>query len=85
MTTHVMSAQEFSQNLDDEVDKAIEQHTVLHVNRDGGRDFVVLGAEDWRSIEETIHLNQSPGLVESLHQAAVEPLEAGTRLEDLEW
>jgi PHD/YefM family antitoxin component YafN of YafNO toxin-antitoxin module len=45
----------------------------------------VLGAEDWRAIEETIYLNQIPGLVDSIHKAANEPLEKGTLLEKLRW
>jgi len=52
---------------------------------EGGEDFVVLDAEDWRAIEETLYLHQVPGLVESIHRAAAEPLEEGTRLEDLDW
>jgi hypothetical protein len=30
-------------------------------------------------------LNQVPGLVESLHRAAAEPLADGTPLEELDW
>jgi PHD/YefM family antitoxin component YafN of YafNO toxin-antitoxin module len=45
----------------------------------------VLSAEDWSAIEETLYLNQIPGLTDSLQEAAKEPLEMGTRLEDLEW
>jgi len=84
MTVHETTSKQFRQNLDSEVDKVVSNHEVLRVQRDGG-DFVVLSADDWRSIEETLFLNQTPGLVESLHEAAREPLEEGTRLEDLDW
>lgn len=73
MTMRELSAHQFQQNLEQEV------------SRQEGADFVVLGAEDWRSIEETLYLNGSPGLVESLHKAAQEPLEQGTTVADLDW
>ncbi len=81
-----VSSQQFRQNLEEEVEKVISSHGVLHVRRgEEGGDFVVLSVEDWRAIEETLYLHQVPGLVESLHQAAREPLEEGTRLENLDW
>lgn len=82
---HNVTAEKFGQDVEGEVDRIIDEHSVLHVHRPEGRDFVVLSAEDWRSIEETLHLNQVPGLVESIHEAAQEPLEVGVRLEDLDW
>ena len=80
-----VSAHRFRQNLKTEVDKVIEEHDVLRVTRRRGGDFVVLAADDWSAVEETLYLNRVPGLVESLRRAAEEPLEDGTRLEDLEW
>lgn len=84
MAVHEVSSQEFSDNFDQEVDKVVERHEVLRVRRDRG-DFVVVSAEDWRAIEETLALNKVPGLVESLLEAAREPIHEGTRLEDLDW
>jgi antitoxin YefM len=84
MTVHEVSSQEFSDNFDQEVDKVVEQHEVLRVRRDRG-DFVVVSADDWGAIEETLALNKIPGLVESLLEAAREPIHEGTRLEDLDW
>jgi PHD/YefM family antitoxin component YafN of YafNO toxin-antitoxin module len=68
-----------------EVDKVVANHDVLRVRRQDGGDFVVLGADDWRAIEETLFLYQVPGLVESIHEAAREPLTEATRVEDLDW
>ena len=84
MTVHEVSSQEFSDNFDQEVDKVVERHEVLRVRRDRG-DFVVVSADDWRAIEETLALNKVPGLVESLLEAAREPIHEGIRLEDLDW
>jgi len=80
-----VSANHFRQNLKSEVDRVIESHEVLRIRRQRGGDFVVVSAEDWHAVEETLFLNQQPGLVTSIHQAAAEPLEDGTRLEDLDW
>ena len=80
-----VSANRFRQHLKREVDRAIEEHRPIRVRRRRGGDFVVLGADDWRSIEETLALNQVPGLVESIHRAAAEPLADGTPVDELEW
>lgn len=80
-----ISANIFRDNLKTEVDRVIENHDVLRVSRRRGGDFVVLSAEDWEAIAETLYLNQVPGMAKSLHAAAKEPLEKGTNLKDLEW
>ncbi len=82
---NVVSANHFRQNLKSEVDRVVQDHDVLRVKRRNGKDFVVVSADDWRAIEETIYLNRIPGLVESIHQAAQEPLEDGTPLAELDW
>ncbi len=56
----------------------------LSLNRNG-ENFVVLSEADWQAMEETVYLNQVPGLTKSILKAAAEPLEDGTSLEDLEW
>ncbi len=38
---------------------------------------MLIGAEDWQAIEETLYLNRIPGLVESIHQAHQEVLDEG--------
>lgn len=85
MAISEVSSQQFRKHLEEEVDKVISSHGVLHVRREEGGDFVVLSADDWRAVEETLYLQRVPGLSESLHEAAREPLEEGTRLEDLDW
>ncbi len=80
-----ISVKHFCEHLEAEVDKIISEHETLRVKRRQGGDFVVISAEDWRSIEETLYLSQFPGLAESIHKAAQEPLSEGTRLESLDW
>jgi antitoxin YefM len=80
-----VSANRFRQHLKYEVDRAIAEHLPIRVRRRRGGDFVVLGADDWRSIEETLALNQVPGLVDTIYRAAAEPLAKGTPLAELGW
>ena len=78
------TANEFRQTLKTKVDDCINNHDVLRVRRRHGGDFVVLGEEDWRAVEETLYLNQFAGLVNSIHQAAAEPLSEGAALKNLD-
>ena len=80
-----MTANFFREHLKAAVDEVVSNHRVLRVTRRRGGDFVVISADDWDAIAETIHLNQVPGLVESIQEAAKEPLERGTKLADLDW
>ncbi len=79
------TANHFRQHLKTQIDECITTHDVLRVTRRNGENFVVLGEGDWKAIEETLYLNQFPGLVQSIHNAAQEPLEEGTAFEELEW
>lgn len=76
---------EFRKRLNKQVDRCADSHEVLKVLRREGQDFVVLSAADWAAVEETLHLNQIPGMVESVHAAHAEPLAKGTPLEKLGW
>ncbi|MBT8421161.1 MAG: type II toxin-antitoxin system Phd/YefM family antitoxin [Gammaproteobacteria bacterium] len=80
-TTDVKLRKDF----DREVDRCIDHHEALTVTRDRGENLVILGETDWRAIEETLYLNRIPGLVESIREAACEPLSEGMRLEDVNW
>ena len=79
------TANEFRKKLKHYVDMSILNHDVLKINRRNGENFVVLGEKDWNAIEETLYLNQFPGLVKSIKDAAKEPLNNGTSFEDLTW
>jgi PHD/YefM family antitoxin component YafN of YafNO toxin-antitoxin module len=79
------TANEFRKTLKEKVDNCIKNHEVLKVKRRTGVNFVILGEEDWRAIEDTIYLNRVPGLVESIHLSAAEPLAEGTSLHEIEW
>ncbi|HAO22390.1 MAG TPA: prevent-host-death protein [Desulfobacteraceae bacterium] len=80
-----ISAIQFSRNFDSEIERCIRNHEALKVRREKGEGFVVIGESDWKSIEETLYLNQFPGLIASIREAAEESLSEGTPLEDIEW
>ena len=78
------TANEFRKTLKARVDQCINNHEVLKVKRRNGENFVVLGEDDWRAVEETLYLNQFPGLVDSINKAANESLSEGIALEDVD-
>ena len=79
------TANEFRKKLKEKVDTYIKNHEPLKVKRKTGANFVILGEEDWRAIEDTIYLNRVPGLMESIHLSAAEPIADGTPLHKIEW
>ncbi len=50
-----------------------------------GKNAVLIGEEDWNAIQETIHLNSIPGMVESLLQGRRTPLEDCVDESEVEW
>ena len=79
------TANEFRKKLKYYIDMSIANHKPLRIKRRNGQNFIVVGEDDWNAIEETLYLNQFDGLVESISDAASEPLDAGTPLEELDW
>ena len=80
-----LTLSQFKKSLRQRLDQCAERHEALRIVRRDGEDAVVLSASDWSAIEETLYLNQVPGLAESIHAAHKEPLSAGTLLEKLDW
>jgi antitoxin YefM len=79
------TAAKLRKNLPKEIEPCFEIHETLHVKQRDGKDFVIISAEDWRAIEETLFLNKIPDMVDSIHDAANESLDKGVRLQDLDW
>ena len=72
-------------NLQQTIEHHVKNHKILYVKQKQGDDFVVINAQDWRAIEETLFLNQIPELIESIQEVRKEPLEQGIPLKDLNW
>lgn len=64
------------------IDQAAESHEPIIIS--GKRaNAVLISEEDWRSIEETLHLLAIPGMRESIKESMAEPLAKSKRT--LKW
>ncbi|MFV5215923.1 type II toxin-antitoxin system Phd/YefM family antitoxin [Azonexus caeni] len=80
MTT--LTASEARANLYRLIDQAAESHQPIHIA--GKRtSAVLLAAEDWAAIQETLYLLSVPGMRESIKEGMAEPLEENS--EELDW
>lgn len=64
---------DFRKNLKVDMDKTLEDHDILIINRKGNKDMVMLSLQDYESLKETAYLLSSPAnakyLFESMQQA----------------
>jgi antitoxin YefM len=67
---------DFRANIATMLDRVSEDHVPLFVTRNGGRSVVVVSAEDWSGMQETVYLLSSPANAERLLEAVAE-LKAG--------
>ncbi len=80
MTT--LTASEARANLYRLIDQAAASHQPIHIA--GKRaSAVLLSAEDWQAIQETLYLLSVPGMRESIKEGMAEPLDKST--EELKW
>ena len=80
MTT--LTASEARANLYRLMDQAAESHQPIHIT--GKRtSAVLLSAEDWQSIQETLYLLSVAGMRESIKEGMAEPL--GDSAKELDW
>ena len=78
----VLTASAARANLYRLIDQASESHQPILIA--GKKSSAVLvSAEDWAAIQETLHLLSIPGMRESLRHAMAEPLERSAR--ELKW
>lgn len=77
-----LSASEARANLYRLIDEAAESHTPIRIK--GKRNSAVLvSAEDWAAVQETIHLLSVPGMRESIREGMALPIEECDT--ELEW
>ena len=80
MTT--LTASEARANLYRLIDQAAESHQPIHIS--GKRtSAVLLAAEDWQAIQETLFLLSVPGMPESVKEGMAEPLKDSAKA--LDW
>ena len=69
----ILKASEARSNLYRLIDEAAEHHTPVQIT--GKRNNAVLvGEDDWRSIQETLYLLSVPGMRESIRKGLAEPV-----------
>lgn len=80
MTT--LTASEARANLFRLIDQAAASHQPIHI---AGKhaNAVLIAAEDWQAIQETLHLLSVPGMRESIKEGMAEPLAGSSK--DLDW
>jgi antitoxin YefM len=69
-------------NLDRLIDLAAELHEPIHISG-GRRAGVLVSAEYWDAVQETLHLLSVPGMRASIHKAATEPIAESAK--DFRW
>ena len=80
MTT--LTASEARANLYRLIDQAAESHQPIHIA--GKRtSAVLLSAEDWQAIQETLYLLAVPGMRESIKEGMAETTESCAK--ELDW
>ena len=79
---NTLSASEARANLYRLIDQTVESHEPIIIS--GKRNSaVLLSAEDWSAIQETLYLLAVPGMRESIKEGMAEPLDESAR--ELDW
>lgn len=80
--THTLTASEARANLYRLIDEATESHEPIIIS--GKRSSaVLLSAEDWSAIQETLYLLSVPGMRESIKAGMAKPLAKSAK--ELKW
>ncbi len=66
-----LSVNKFRANLKDFVDKAIEEHQPIRVNRREGKDFIIVSAEDWEREQETLYVLRNKSLMYQIAESSL--------------
>jgi prevent-host-death family protein len=79
-----MTASDAREKLYRLIDQVDEEHKPIVIT--GKRkNAVLVSEEDWNSIQETLYLISIPGFVDSVKEAAKEPIEDCVSVEELDW
>ncbi len=79
---HTLTVSEAGANLNRLIDETTESHEPVIIS--GKRSSAVLiSAEDWSAIQETLHLLAVPGMRESIKAGMAEPLTKSAK--ELKW
>jgi antitoxin YefM len=77
-----ISATDASSRLHSLIDETASSHTPVTITGTNG-NAVLISAEDWSAVQETLFLLSIPGMRESIRAGMAEPLEDSS--EELSW
>jgi antitoxin YefM len=77
-----ITATQARKNLYSLVDQANESHEPIQITGKRG-NAVLLAESDWRAIQETLHLQSIPGMIDSIQHARREGIEKASDV--LDW
>lgn len=80
-----ISATQFRSDLYNMLNTVKIDHEPLKITHKTLGNAVLISEEDWDSIAETLYLHSISGMVESILDAKDEPIEEGTKMEDVDW
>lgn len=64
------------------IDQVNEESEPLIITGQRG-NAILVGEDDWRAIQETLHLTSIPGMADSIKAAKAQGIDSGT--EELDW
>ena len=64
-----LSVNKFRANLKSYVDRAIDNHEPIKVTRRKGKNFIVIGDEDWEREQETLYILQNSSLIKQITES----------------
>ena len=79
---HTLTVSEAGANLNRLIDETTESHEPVIISRKRS-SAVLISAEDWSAIQETLHLLAVPGMRESIKAGMAEPLTKSAK--ELKW
>lgn len=80
-----MTATTLRKDLYNAIERVNEDCVPIYIASSRGKGAVLIGEDDWASIEETLYLQSIPGITEGILSAREEPRETGLHLENVEW
>lgn len=66
-----LSVNKFRANIKTFVDRVIDEHQAIRVNRRSGKDFIVISAEDWERDQETLYVLRNNLLMSQVAESLV--------------
>ena len=81
----LLTANTAIKNFDAMLEDVTRYNEPVAIVSDDSRAVVIINKDEWDSIQETLYLNSIPGMVESIKEAAAEPMELGISASEIEF